>query len=287
MDKNSVISVAIGSFDGIHRGHKKLIDRLGQNGALVVIDTPNACLTPGNRREEYAMVDCFYYDLEAVKSLRGEEFLALLKSDFVGLKRIVVGYDFRFGANRAWDKYDLKRLFDGEVIVVDEFSFDGLGVHSSAIRRFLKDGDIYRANRLLGREYSAAADVISGQGIGKKELFATLNLDFGPYLVPASGVYATRTKIAANTFGSVSFIGHRLSTDGAFSIETHILDMELNSAPKSVQTCFIERIRDNRKFDNLSELKEQIAKDIALAKSCAKSCDLSLKDDSSHIRELI
>ncbi|WP_181649069.1 bifunctional riboflavin kinase/FAD synthetase [Campylobacter hyointestinalis] len=287
IEKNDIDSIAIGHFDGIHKGHKELIKELGKGGALVVIESNKACITPGDRREEYSGVPCFYYYLKDIENLRGDEFLKLLEADFPNLKRIIVGYDFKFGKDRAWDKHDLKNLFHGEVIVVKEFCFDGLGVHSSAIRRFLRDGDIYRANRLLGREYSIKGRVVSGQGIGKKSVYPTLNLKVEPYLLPKDGVYATRTKIDNATYSSITFIGNRLSTDGAFSIENHLLDINLHEKVTEVKVCFIERIRDNIKFSSLLELKEQISKDILIARNVAKACDLSLQDNFIHSRDLV
>nr|MBP3725389.1 bifunctional riboflavin kinase/FAD synthetase [Campylobacter sp.] len=286
MTKNEVRAAAIGHFDGIHKGHKELIKKLGQNGALIIIESNKANLTPKDRREEYSGVPCFYYDLKDIKDLRGDEFINLLKVDFVNLEKIVVGYDFKFGRDRAWDKFDLRNIFNGEVVMVDEFSFDNLGVHSSAIRRFLRDGDIYRANRLLGREYSVKGEVITGQGIGKKQLFPTLNLDITPYIIPKDGVYATRTKIDDNTYNSITFIGNRLSTDGVFSIESHLLGVSLLQTPSEVRTCFVDRIRDNRKFDNLEDLKNQIQKDIKIATNVSKVCDLSIVDEVAHSRDL-
>lgn len=286
MTKNEVRAAAIGHFDGIHKGHKELIKKLGQNGALIIIESNKANLTPKDRREEYSGVPCFYYDLKDIKDLRGDEFINLLKVDFVNLEKIVVGYDFKFGRDRAWDKFDLRNIFNGEVVMVDEFSFDNLGVHSSAIRRFLRDGDIYRANRLLGREYSVKGEVITGQGIGKKQLFPTLNLDITPYIIPKDGVYATRTKIDDNTYNSITFIGNRLSTDGVFSIESHLLGVSLLQTPSEVRTCFVDRIRDNRKFDNLEDLKNQIQKDIKIATNVSKVCDLSIVDEVTHSRDL-
>ena len=194
--------------------------------------------------------------------------------DFKNLKKIVVGFDFRFGRNRAWDKHDLKRIFDGEVVVVDEVCYDGMGVHSSSIRELIHQGNIDEANRLIGREYSIEGNVIKGQGIGAKELVATLNLEIKSYLLPCEGVYATRTRMGSYTYGSVTFIGNRLSTDGNFSVETHILDEVVPKVTKHVAVCFIKRLRDNKKFNNLSELKEQIKRDINEARQCVGVCDL-------------
>ncbi|MBR8462856.1 bifunctional riboflavin kinase/FAD synthetase [Campylobacter sp. faydin G-105] len=262
LTKDNITAIAIGHFDGVHRGHKQLLKRLGEFGGLVVIDKNKANITPKLKRAEYSNYPCFLYDFESIKSLSGEEFIDLLKRDFKNLKKIVVGYDFRFGRNRAWDKHDLARIFDGEIVVVDEFCFNGKGVHSSAIREYIKNGEMQEANALLGREYSMEGDVISGQGLGSKELVPTLNLAVDCYIVPKPGVYATRTRIGYKTYASVSFIGNRLSTDGKYSIETHLINEDIKITPRHIAVCFIARMRDNIKFNSLAELKIQIERDI-------------------------
>lgn len=277
LTKDNITAVAIGHFDGVHRGHRELLNRLGEFGGLVVIDKNKANITPKLKRAEYSRYPCFLYDFNEIKGLSGDEFVELLKRDFKNLKKIVVGFDFRFGRNRAWDKYGLRRLFDGEVDIVEEVCFEGMGVHSSAIREFIKQGQIYEANLLLGREYSIEGDVIKGQGIGEKELVPTLNLDVKNYLLPIEGVYATRTRIGYKTYGSVTFIGNRLSTDGKFSVETHVINENIPSA-SHVAVCFIKRLRGNMKFRNLSELKEQIRLDIKQASQFVGTCDLYIDD---------
>lgn len=267
LKKDRIDTIAIGGFDGIHLGHLELIKKLGKNGALVVIDKDNANLTPMSKRVEYSKYPCMFYHFDKIKSLSGEEFLKLLKKEFVNLKKIVVGYDFVFGAGRSCDISDLKTMFDGEVYVVEEYFCDGISVHSSTIREMLKKGDIYQANRLLGREYSIVGNVIKGQGLGKKELYPTLNLNTISYLLPKNGVYATKTIIDKKIFPSVSFVGLRLSIDQNFSIETHILDKTIIHEVNWVELVFIEFLRENRKFDTLAQLKVQISKDIKKAKS--------------------
>ena len=210
--------------------------------------------------------------------MSGQEFVELLKKEFVNLKKIVVGYDFHFGQHRSCTADDLRRLFDGEVFVVDEFSYQGLSVHSSLIREYLKSGRLDEANRFLGREYCVSGDVISGQGLGKTELVPTLNLKILEYLIPANGVYATRTRIGDVVYDSISFVGVRYTTDGNFSVETHILDHELNDIQGNVQLSFVKFIRGNRQFTNLQELKEQIQLDIEAAKPHLKTCRFYLRD---------
>jgi len=259
--KDKIDSIAIGNFDGVHLGHQQLINRLGENGALLVVYRGRANITPGKNRSYFTKFPCFYIDFELIKDYDCIGFLSFLKKDFPNLKKIVVGYDFKFGANRSCNLYDLKKLFDGKIDVVDEFFIDGISVHSSTIREFLKKGDIQKANMLLGRDYCMQGDVIKGQGLGKKELVPTLNLNVEKYILPKNGVYKTKSIIDGVSFPSVTFIGLRESTDGAFSCETHIINKEVDNI-KNFTVCFLKYLRENKKFNSLKELKEQIQKDI-------------------------
>lgn len=276
--KDNVDTLAIGSFDGIHLGHRQLIKRLGENGALFVVDKDQANLTPGIKRSEYTGYPCMFCHFLKVKNLSGVEFIALLKKEFPNLKKIVVGYDFRFGQNRSFHAEDLKNFFEGEVEIVPAFTYKGTAIHSSTIRSFLVEGNIEEANRFLGREYAIVGDSVAGQGIGEKELVPTINLKVMYYLIPKEGVYATRTRIGATVYDSVSFIGKRLSTDSSFAIETHIIDETIEGKPQNVGVIFVKHLRDNQKFEHLDALKEQIKEDIAEAKKALRSCTLYLSD---------
>lgn len=278
LKKESVDTLAIGSFDGIHVGHRQLLNHLGDNGALFVVDKDQANLTPGIKRSEYAGYPCMFFHFLKIKHLTGEEFVALLKKEFANLKKIVVGYDFFFGQHRSCNAHDLQKFFDGEVVIVEEFSYQGISVHSSLIREYLKEGRLEEANRFLGREYAITGDVISGQGLGKKELVPTLNLKVLEYLIPHEGVYATRTRIGQNIYKSVSFVGTRHTTDGEFSVETHIIDEHIAEIQGFVELFFVEFLRDNQKFNSLTDLKQQIEKDIKEAKKHLGTCRVYLND---------
>ncbi len=269
--KDKIDTIAIGSFDGIHLGHMQLINRLGKNGALFVIDKDHANLTPGLKRIEYSKYPCMFYHFLKVKDLSGEEFIELLKKEFKNLKKIVVGYDFTFGRKRSCVAEDLKTLFDGEVEIVDEFFYNGISVHSSLIREALLNKDIDNANRFFAREYSIIGKVVDGQGLGKEELYPTINIEVKDYLLPSDGVYATRTKIEDKIYNSVSFIGTRVSTDGHFSIETHIINRDIDVGDE-VEIFFVHFLRENRKFSDLKDLKTQITIDINSAKSALEIC---------------
>lgn len=278
LNKESVDTLAIGSFDGIHRGHRQLIRRLGTHGALFVIDKDQANLTPGIKRSEYTGYPCMFYHFLKLKDLSGEEFITLLKKEFENLKKIIVGYDFCFGQKRSCCASDIQQWFDGEVEIVSAVTYKGTAIHSSTIRAFLKEGKLSDANRFLGREYAIVGDAISGQGLGKEKLVPTLNLKVMDYLIPKEGVYATRTRIGTQVYDSVSFVGKRLSTDGAFSIETHVMGEEIEGKPQNVGIIFVEYLRENQTFNDLALLKQQIQKDMTRAKSILGSCQLYLMD---------
>jgi riboflavin kinase/FMN adenylyltransferase len=151
-------------------------------------------------------------------------------------------------------------------VVIDEVCHHGDSVHSHKIRAKLQIGDIKGANAFLGHNYTIDGMLTKGQGIGKKELVATINLKAKEYLVPREGVYVTLTRIddEEHLHPSVSFVGHRVTTDGSFAIESHILDGEVTCHEKA-SISFIDFIRNNEKFETLPELKEAIKKDIAKA----------------------
>jgi riboflavin kinase/FMN adenylyltransferase len=268
-------AIAIGGFDGMHIGHQHLFDALGENGTIVVIETGYANLTPKQERENFSHYPIMYIELDEVRHLSGEEFVSLLKKRFTELQKIVVGYDFHFGKNRKYSHEDLKSLFDGEVVVIDEVSFDGDSVHSHKIRQKLSIGDIKGANAFLGHNYTIRGDLAKGQGIGAKELVATINIAASGFLIPKEGVYVTLTRIdnEEHYHPSVSFVGHRVTTDGSFAIESHILDGSVVCEQKA-SISFVLFIRNNEKFESLSELKEAIKNDIAVAKKELKLLQL-------------
>ena len=268
-------SIAIGGFDGIHVGHQHLFAHLGENGCVVVIDSGFANLTPKREREKHTHYPFFYFGLENIRHLDVDGFIALLKTEFPYLKKIVVGYDFHFGKDRAYTHQDLKEKFEGKVIVVDEVKVNDESVHSRTIRHKIATAKIKEANALLGHNYLINGNLIKGQGIGAKELVATVNLHVSDFLLPKEGVYVTVTRVddEEHFHPSISFIGHRVTTDGTFAVETHILDGEIKCEERAC-ISFINFIRDNMKFDSLEALKEQINKDIAIAKKELKMLQL-------------
>lgn len=260
---NQIKSIAIGSFDGIHLAHQTLIDKVD---ALVIIERDGGYLTPGHKRAFCTDKICCFYHFDTIKELSPEAFVMKLQEDFPVLETIVVGYDFHFGKHKAGNALMLLELCDKEIVIVDEVSYEGIAIHSRTIKAYLKKGDIKMVNALLGRTYHIEGEVIQGQGLGKKELFPTLNLAVQGYQLPLEGVYATQSKIGDVWYPSVSFLGHRVSTDGSFAVETHILDKDMGSIKGNIALAFIDFMRPNQKFESLEALKSQISIDIDTAR---------------------
>lgn len=264
-------AIAIGGFDGMHAAHQYLFKELGENGGVLAIETGYADMTPSMHRQEHTHYPLFYYELEDIKGLSGQAFVAKLKNDFPSLKKIVVGFDFHFGNKRSCSSEDLRELFlkedkDGSVKIVDEVKLDGEAVHSHRIRQLLEDGNLERANLFLGYNYTLKGRIIKGQGLGKEKLVATMNLEVQGYRLPKEGVYATLTRADDDRlYPSVSFIGKRHISDGSFAIETHILEDEVSPSTRA-EISFLHYIRENKAFESFEDLKKQIHNDIIEAK---------------------
>lgn len=269
--KTMIKAIALGGFDGMHIAHQHLFEALGEQGAIVVIETGYADMTPGKVREEHTHYPVFYYELSSIKGLSGEAFVQKMLDEFPQLEKIVVGFDFHFGQGRSCSSVELKSLFleqkpQGEVRVIDEVMFHEKAVHSHKIRQYLESGDLALANAFLGYHYKMHGKIIAGQGVGKNKLVPTINLEISGYRIPKEGVYATFTRLDDDhLYPSVSFIGKRHITDGSFAIESHILDVT-PTVSEHASISFVHYIRENKAFDSFEALKQQIEMDIQEAK---------------------
>ena len=260
--KNSIKSVAIGSFDGIHLAHQKLIKKAE---GVVVIERGVATLTPGWKRTIFTKKPTFFYMLTKIKHLTPEKFIEMLEIDFPKLEKIIIGYDFSFGKDKSGSIDTIKKNFKGKVEVISEVKVYNISVHSRIIRELIKNNNLTLANKMLNRAYKIDGIHIKGQGLGAKELVPTINLNVANYTLP-QGVFAVNAYINGIIYKAVCFIGHRTTTDSKFAVEVHILDNFIDKIKERVWIEFISFIRENRKFNNLAELKEQIFRDIEIAK---------------------
>lgn len=255
--------MAIGGFDGVHLGHRAVIEK----ATRVLVIEKGGNLTPGRERGCHIPHPLIFWELSKLKQLEPEEFLVLIRKKF-GRVGIVVGEDFRFGAERKGNLTLLQKFFP--VKIIPPVKVEGVEVHSQVIRTYFKKGEIGKGNRLLGRPYRIWGRKVKGQGLGQKKLLPTINLKIElPFLLPRQGVYATRLE----TFPSLTFIGNR-STDGKFAIEVHLLGKwrEMETGLESewgkvecngkLHLSFLHFIRPVEKFKGLGELKRRLERDL-------------------------
>jgi phosphoribosyl 1,2-cyclic phosphate phosphodiesterase len=285
--------LAIGNFDGIHLGHQAILRATVERAqtlnavstALTFDPSPRKVLRPESaplrlstnaQRMEWfnalglEAVVVLPFTLELAR-LSPAEFVEQILVRDLRVRAILVGENFRFGHRQAGDVKLLSELgakhgFD--VVIVTPVLYRGEVVSSTIIRREIAEGDVSHAARLLGRPFALTGEVVSGTGTGRRFTFPTLNLAAEQELLPARGVYVTRTCLEGETRScrSVTNIGMRPTFNGSsLSIETHLLDGELAAAPKRMEVRFWKRLREEKKFSSPEELRAQIARDIARA----------------------
>jgi riboflavin kinase/FMN adenylyltransferase len=203
--------------------------------------------------------------------LTPQEFVERILVSELEVRAVLVGENFRFGHKQAGDTALLRQLGAAhgfEVIALAPVAAHGEVVSSTVIRREIAAGDVAQAGRLLGRPYVLTGEISSGTGTGRKFTFPTLNLVPEQELLPAPGVYITRTLLAGETRSrrSVTNIGVRPTFNGTtLTVETHLLDFSGETAPHRIELRFWKRLRSERKFSGPDELRAQIARDIRVA----------------------
>lgn len=293
--ENAVIT--IGSFDGVHRGHQKILDRIKQlahsiNGKSVVITFhphPRIVLRPDDPNirlitsvdEKVALLRDFEVDIVVVVPFN-KAFLNQSPDEYIEqflIKKfspnyIVIGYDHKFGKNRVGDinylkKYQAKGGF--EVIEIEKQEIDDLTISSSKIRAALAEGDIQTTNQLLGHPFSINGTVIHGEGIGHTLGFPTANTEPpSKYkLIPREGIYAIRVHYAEKVHDGVLYIGTRPTMEllQNRTIEAHIFDFKKDIYGDQIRIEFVAFIRGDMKFDGLDALKTQMNLDANKARA--------------------
>jgi riboflavin kinase/FMN adenylyltransferase len=282
--------LTIGSFDGIHIGHQELIRELNnsarQSGGRSVVLTfhPHPAVILRGRTgafyitpplEKAELLDQLEVDIVITYPFTYElsqstarDYIKLLKSH-LGFHELWVGYDFALGKGREGNVPYLKLLgeeFGYAVHVMEPVKSDGQIVSSSLIRKLIGEGAISEANKLLGRTYRVAGEVVHGDGRGKKIGIPTANLETGgEKLIPGAGVYACRVKILDKYWPAAVNVGTRptfVDTDQRSHVEAHILDFSNDLYNQQIALDFIERLRGEEKFQSVQELLNQIRIDI-------------------------
>ena len=288
--------LAIGNFDGIHLGHQAILkeatDRAAKSGAVATALTfepaprkvlrpetaPKRLSTNEQRLEwfrvvgvEAAVVMPFTIELS---KLSPQEFIRTILVEQLQIRTVLVGENFRFGHKQSGDTQllrELGRAHGFAVVTLPAVEAHGEIVSSTVIRREVSEGEVTQAGRLLGRPFVLTGEIVPGTGTGRKFTFPTLNLRAEQELLPATGVYITRTLLEGETKSrrSVTNIGTRPTFDGTtLTVETHLLNFsgEVSAKrPLRMELRFWKRLRSERKFSGPDELRIQIAKDIKSA----------------------
>ena len=285
-------SVTIGNFDGLHLGHRRILEDLvrtavtSHTSSVVMTFSPHPLqiLHPGKTpklivptEEKIAQIESLGIDYlllvkfdEALSRLSGEVFIREILVGTLRVQHIFVGHNFVFGHKRSGNVAlleDLGQEYGYTVHVIPPVAVRGSRVSSTWIRDLIRAGRINRANRLLGRYYSLQGRVVSGHGLGRTVLFPTLNLEAQNEVLPGNGVYATLALFDGKSHPAVTNVGTRPTVSGtSLSVETHLLEHTPEAPPSNLELQFLHRLRDERKFPSVEELKKQIEKDIQRAR---------------------
>ncbi|WP_200979064.1 bifunctional riboflavin kinase/FAD synthetase [Echinicola sp. 20G] len=287
--------VTSGTFDGVHLGHQKILNRIkniakeadGETVLITFWPHPRLVLHP----EEHNLRLLTTFEEKAkllakegidhlvtipftkeFSQLSSEEFIQKVLIDKIQTKVLVIGYDHRFGKNREGSFEHLmenKERYGFELEEISREDIDHVGISSTKIRKALLAGHVSEANEFLGREYELNGIVIKGQQIGRSIDFPTANIHVpnNYKLIPGDGAYAVRISVGEEFYFGMLNIGNRPTVDGLEkTVEAHLFDYNDNLYDKQITVYFKDFLRAERKFANLEELKAQLAKDKARAR---------------------
>lgn len=281
----------IGFFDGVHRGHQFLIHHLvetarqdGMQSMVITFDEhPRKVLQSDYQPEMLSTLDSkllllsktevdetvvLHFD-KVMASMSAREFMQQVLYDHLHVRKLFIGYDHRFGHNRAETFDDYVRYgkeLGIEVVKNQAFSLNGINVSSSVIRSFLKEGEVDMANQCLGYPYTIVGKVVNGYHEGRKIGFPTANLDLSHFgqMIPAPGVYAVKVRLENTVVWKRGMmnVGTRPTFDGKqLTLETHIFNFDGDIYGQLLLVSFVQRIRGEQKFEGPEELAEQLKED--------------------------
>lgn len=285
--------LTIGNFDGVHKGHLVLFDMVkeraraikGQSVVMTFEPHPIKIMKPGNGfsiitpiKQKLKLISdagidvilCIPFDKQ-FSSISAHDFVKNILLSVIGIKEIVVGYDYSFGNKRQGDIGLLKRMGDElgfKVHIIEPIHLNKVLISSTSIRNFIRDGDLENAKILLGRDYQISGKVTSGAGRGGKVVgFPTANLIPNDELIPKQGVYAVTAEMDNREYYGVCNIGNNPTFgENSLSIETHLLNFQGDTVGKDLTIRFVRRLRDEKTFAGIEELSAQIAGDIKRTK---------------------
>jgi riboflavin kinase/FMN adenylyltransferase len=291
LDHQTQCCVTIGSFDGLHKGHmsilKQLVEEASQKGLKSLVFTfdphPRTVLSQGDPLQLLSTLEekknsleqlgidylvIFPFDLEFSR-LSARDFVTTILVKGLHTKKIIIGYDHRFGRNRNADIDDLIEFgkeFNFEVQQIQAKQIDAISISSTKIRNALQEGAISTANSYLGYHYSLSGTVVKGNQLGRTLGYPTANIqvDESLKLIPYQGVYIAKSTIDNEEVYGMMNIGTKPTVDGKVqSIEIHYFNFEQNLYDRSLKIELLHRLRDEQKFETIKQLEEQLQIDKA------------------------
>ncbi|WP_294392159.1 bifunctional riboflavin kinase/FAD synthetase [uncultured Clostridium sp.] len=283
--------IALGSFDGLHLGHLSLIHKVHEeaqkNGGKSIVYTfknhPRAVLNKDNvprllmNNDEKAEIlqacgiDMLYFqefDSDFMK-MTPNEFIEFLIKKFHA-KGLVVGFNYKFGYKNMGDTKLLQELageYDFKLFIMEPCIYEDEVISSTRIRKAIEDGEVQKACEMLSHPLRLSGKVIHGRKIGRTIGFPTANLNYDKnYVLPAVGVYYTNVKVNNIIYKGITSVGNNPTVDGkSLTIETYILDFDQDIYEKNIEVFFIKKIRNEKKFNGIEQLKDQLKKDKSFA----------------------
>ncbi len=284
-------SVALGIFDGVHLGHREILNTAGRytlNGlsfAVFTFDTSSVKTKHGKpyeyiyneNQKNYILTGVgveFIYSPKAnrIMGMSGEEFAAEILKKKLNAEEVVCGQNFRFGKGASCGVSELEdygKKYGFKVKVCEIIEKDGEKISSERIKEYLKNGKIAEANKLLGQEFFIMGEVVCGNRLGRTMNFPTINQLFEKgQIIPKMGAYASGVEIDGRVYCAVTNIGIKptVEQNNLPLAETHILDFNGDLYGKNVKVNIYEFLREEKKFSSLDMLKEQIEKDVKRSK---------------------
>ena len=281
--------VTIGTFDGVHAGHRKIIDRLVNSAHANNLDSVVLTFFPHprmvlNKDSEMKLIDTLEEKEKILKKIGvntliihpfTKKFSRMTSVEFtrdvlikrLNVYKIILGYDHRFGKNRESSVEDLIELgiaYNFKVEVIDAKKINSINISSTKIRNAIQVGDIDKANLYLGRSFEINGRVVKGKGIGKKIGFPTANIIIKENykLIPNKGVYLVKSIIKNKSYYGMMNIGNRPTLNGKNqTLEVNIFNFNDNLYGKNLAIFFLKKIRDEIKFDSVEKLSNQLKKD--------------------------
>ncbi|WP_291647494.1 bifunctional riboflavin kinase/FAD synthetase [Clostridium sp.] len=291
-NKDSENYVALGSFDGLHSGHLSLVKKTVQvakekNGKSMVFtykNHPKTLVKPESApklimdletklkylEEENVDIVVLRSFTKEFMSVSAEDFIKLLCVDY-NVKGIIVGFNFKFGYKNLGDVKlleDLQSKYGYKLYVMKPYTYNSDVISSTRIRKSILEGDVKEASKMLSKPYLIKGKVIHGKKLGRTIGFPTANLEFdSKIIIPDKGVYYTNVEYNNKAYKGITSVGYNPTVNGQqLTIETYILDFNNTIYGQEIKVYFIERIREEIKFNSLDELVEQIKKDENFAK---------------------